>query len=164
MLYPRGNALTDTMPFTDRDEVHWIVYIEGVEPDPSSRRWGQTVLPGRRLRFDSATASRTSIQVPAGSPYLPDPRLQSLLDQAQSLPAGLESPAAVTGVRLPLAGKSRARRKQPSTAAAGALRRLWTWGWDRGPRLVRRLGQFVATILAVVQKGAMRSGLRRARR
>jgi len=46
--YPRGKALTDTMPLTDRDAVHRLVYIEGVPPDPRPRRWGWTLLPEHR--------------------------------------------------------------------------------------------------------------------
>lgn len=73
------------MPFTDRDGVSWLAYIEGV---PSAARWqrSRASLPGRRLRFDSTTDSRATIRLPAGSPFLADERLQSLLDEAASLP------------------------------------------------------------------------------
>jgi hypothetical protein len=166
LLYPRGNALTDTMPFTDRDAVHWLVYVEGIPPDPRSRRWGQTVLPGRRLRFDSAMESRTSIQVPAGSPYLTEPRLQSLLDQAQPVLAGPKPQAVAMRVPLPPPGESGARRERPGAAASEALRRLWRWASDPAPPLVNLLEQFVSALLATLQglEGAMRSGLHRGRR
>jgi len=86
-FYPRGNPLTESMPFTDGDGVCWLAYIEGVPATPRPRLWSQTVLPGRRLRFDSATESRVTSRLPAGSPFLVDARLQSLLDEAQSVPA-----------------------------------------------------------------------------
>ncbi len=165
-MYPRGNALTDTMPFTDRDKVHWLVYIEGVPPDPSPRRWGQAVLPGRRLRFDSVTESRTTIQVPAGSPYLADHRLQSLLDQAQPVLAGSRSPPAATGARAPLPGEPGVRRPPPGAVVSKTLRRAGKWASDRAPPLVNLLEQFVSAVITTMQglEDAMRSGLRRARR
>lgn len=84
--YPRGNPLTEWMPFTDGDGVCWLAYIEGTPPPPRRRLWTQAVIPGRRLRFDSATESRFTTRVPAGSPFLADARLQSLLDEAQPVP------------------------------------------------------------------------------
>jgi hypothetical protein len=66
--------------------VGWLAYIEGVPTDRPPRLQGRTTLPGRRLRFDSATESRMTTQVPAGSPFLSDARLQSLLDDAQPVP------------------------------------------------------------------------------
>jgi len=75
------------MPFTDGDGVCWLAYIEGVPAAPSPRLWSQTVLPGRRLRFDSATESRVTTRLPAGSPFLADARLQSLLHEAGPVPA-----------------------------------------------------------------------------
>jgi hypothetical protein len=166
LLYPRGNALTDTMPFTDRDEVRWLVYIEGIPPDPLARRWSQTVLPGRRVRFDSATESRTSIQVPAGSPYLADRRLQSLLDQAQPVFTGPKPQAVAMRVPLPPPGESGARRERPGAAASEALRRLWRGASNPAPPLLGRLEQFLSAVLATMQalEGVMRSRLHRARR
>ena len=55
------------MPFTDGDGVGWLAYSEGVPGDRPPRLQGRTTLPGRRLRFDSATESRMTTQVPAGS-------------------------------------------------------------------------------------------------
>ncbi len=81
--YPRGNALTESMPLLASDGMRWLAYIEGVPADPPRRLWRQVVLPGRRLRFDSANESRATIHFPAGSPFLADARLQSLLDEAQ---------------------------------------------------------------------------------
>ena len=42
-----------------------------------------SALPDRHLRFDSPTESRFTSLVPAGSPFLAEARLQSLLDEAQ---------------------------------------------------------------------------------
>lgn len=166
-FYPRGNALTETMPFTDPDGVRWLVYIEGVPPDPQRRRWGQTVLPGRRLRFDSATESRTSIHVPAGSPYLTEDRLQGLLNQTHPvLLAGPKSRAAVTLAPLSPTSESWARGEQPVGAASEASQWLWRWASDRAPRLLARFKQFVAAAVGAMQvlESAIRSGPRRARR
>ncbi len=166
-FYPRGNALTETMPFTDPDGVRWLVYIEGVPPDPQRRRWGHATLPGRRLRFDSATESRTSIHVPAGSPYLTEERLQGLLDETHPLPlAGPKSRAAATLARLPPTSESGAPRKQPVGAASGASRWLWRWALERAPRLLDRFKPFVSAVLGAMQvmETAIRSRPRRARR
>lgn len=91
-FYPRGNPLTESMPFLASDGVHWLAYIEGVPSDPPPRLWRQVVLPGRRLRFDSANESRVTSHLPAGSPFLTDGRLQSLLDEAQLVPSPASSP------------------------------------------------------------------------
>jgi hypothetical protein len=85
LRYPRGNALTESMPFTARDGVHWLAYIEGI-PQPRERLWHRATLPGRHLRFDSAAESQVTAELPAGSPFLPDERLQALLDQAHPVP------------------------------------------------------------------------------
>ena len=45
-----------------------------------------SLLPDRHLRFDSATESRFTSLVPAGSPFLAEARLQSLLDESQPDP------------------------------------------------------------------------------
>jgi hypothetical protein len=82
--YPRGNPLTESMEFTDRDGAVWLAYIEGAQPAaPRRQRGSPNVLPDRHLRFDSATESRFTSRVPAGSPFLAEARLQSLLDEAQ---------------------------------------------------------------------------------
>jgi hypothetical protein len=153
------------MPFTDRDVVHWLVYIEGVPPDPRPRRWDRAVLPGRRLRFDSATESRITLQVPAGSPYLAERQLQLLLDQAQPLLA--KSQTAATQARPPVPGESGARRDQPPLAVASkTLRRLGKWASDRTPALLSQFRQVVSAVLATIEglEDAMRSVLRGARR
>jgi hypothetical protein len=81
--YPRGNPLTESMEFTDRAGTVWLAYIEGARPAPRKPRKSAILLPGRHLRFDSATESRFTSRVPAGSPFLAKARLQSLLDEAE---------------------------------------------------------------------------------
>ena len=83
--YPLGLPLTESMEHTATDGTCWLAYIEGI-PSPPQRRWRrQTLLPGRRLRFDSVSGSRTITPVPAGAPFLTEGRLQELLDRATPL-------------------------------------------------------------------------------
>lgn len=137
------------MPFTDGGGVGWLAYIEGVPTDRRPRLQGRTTLPGRRLRFDSATESRMTTQVPAGSPFLSDARLQSLLDDAQPVPPppprrrssdarGRRHPvvAWVSEARelgAVLADQSRARRRaaDPRYALPYRLRQLVSTAFDR---------------------------------
>jgi hypothetical protein len=97
-FYPRGNPLTQSMEFADQDGSVWLAYIEGTGPsqeEPGSA----TLLPDRHLRFDSATESRFTSLVPAGSPFLAEVRLQSLLDESQPDPPSaltMGSPARTT--------------------------------------------------------------------
>jgi hypothetical protein len=84
--YPRGNPLTESMEFSDRDGAVWLVYIEGASQPPGWQVDGATALPDRHLRFDSASESRFTSHLPAGSPFLAEARLQSLLDEAQPDP------------------------------------------------------------------------------
>jgi hypothetical protein len=90
-FYPRGNPLTESMEFTDRDGAVWLAYIEGAQLAPGKQRGRASALPDRHLRFDSAAGSRFTSLVPAGSPFLAEARLQSLLDEAQP-----DLPVAVT--------------------------------------------------------------------
>jgi hypothetical protein len=89
--YPRGNPLTESMELTDRDGTVWLVYIEGAPRPPGWYLESGTALPDRHLRFDSASESRFTSHLPAGSPFLAEARLQSLLDEAQ-----LDPPLAMT--------------------------------------------------------------------
>ena len=84
--YPRGNPLTESMEFSDRDGAVWLVYIEGASRAPGWQLESGTALPDRHLRFDSASESRFTSHLPAGSPFLAEARLQSLLDEAQPDP------------------------------------------------------------------------------
>lgn len=87
-FYPRGDPLTQSMEFKDRDGAVWLAYVEGAPGTPRRQRGrGRgTNLPERHLRFDSATESQFTSVVPAGSPFLAEARLQCLLDQARSDP------------------------------------------------------------------------------
>ena len=85
-LCPRGNALTESMPFADREGIAWLAYIEGIA-SAEGHLPGNGRLPGRRLRFDSETDSRVTSELPAGAPFLSDERLQALLDRAQAVTA-----------------------------------------------------------------------------
>jgi hypothetical protein len=100
--YPRGNPLTESMEFRDRDGVVWLAYVESTGLSPEREATGATVLPERHLRFDSVTESRFSSRVPAGSPFLVEARLQSLLDEARPdlpmAPASGESTRAEPGL------------------------------------------------------------------
>ena len=86
-LLSRGTPLTPVMEFTDSGGRAWLAYVEAAPP---VRRWrflSETVLPGRRVRFDSADESRATSRVPAGAPFLPEPRLEVLLAESAVLPA-----------------------------------------------------------------------------
>jgi hypothetical protein len=86
LLVPRGNPLTEGMNLTAHDGVRWTAYIDGYSPRRPRRLLAQTVLPGRRLRFDSASESRISPELPAGSPFLDERRLLVLLATSPLLP------------------------------------------------------------------------------
>jgi hypothetical protein len=139
-LYERGNPLTQSMRFTDRDGAVWLAYVEGAEPAPTGRLRKPTVLPGRRLRFDSATESRFATSVPAGSPWLAEARLQSLLDEArpdQRPAATAEAPTAGDWVvEWPLRAA-----KSGQEAVAGGYRR-----WQEGAPQRKALGRKVLDI------------------
>jgi hypothetical protein len=84
--YPRGNPLTESMEFSDRDGAVWLVYIESASGPPGWQLEISSALPDRHLRFDSASESRFTSHLPAGAPFLAEARLQSLLDEAQPDP------------------------------------------------------------------------------
>jgi hypothetical protein len=121
-LLPRGNALTEVMELTARDGGHWVAYIEGFPSVHARRLFPQTVLPGRRLRFDSAAESRVSGEVPAGSPFLSERRLLALLAASPVLPLVETAPAA----------PSRVARWRTAWHAASRQGRA---AWSRGRRL-----------------------------
>jgi hypothetical protein len=85
-LSPRGVPLTESMPFVARDGVVWLAYLEGFIPERPWVMWYRTLLPGRRLRFDSAGESRMVTSIPAGAPFLSEDRLRTLLDNARPIP------------------------------------------------------------------------------
>ena len=98
------------------------------------RRRKPTVLPGRRLRFDSATESRFTSSVPAGSPWLAEARLQSLAGRSPTRPASCRRPlprrppanGSSSGLSEP---PSRARKPSPTATAAGRRERLSGRPW-----------------------------------
>ena len=88
VLVPRGNPLTEVMELTDRDGRRWVAYIDGLPPVERPRSFlNQTILPPRRLRFDSASESRVNPELPAGAPFLTECRLLGLLGGSGVLPA-----------------------------------------------------------------------------
>jgi hypothetical protein len=93
-LMPKGNALTPSAELTAPNGVPWIAYIEGLPAVPQHGLLKRTVLPGRRLRFDSGTESRLSPDLPAGSPFLREARLLELLRSSRPLAESEPLPAA----------------------------------------------------------------------
>jgi hypothetical protein len=85
-IRPQGLPLTDTMPLTTADGVRWIAYVEGFPRESPRGFRDRAMLPGRRLRFDSASGSWISLVVPAGAPFLSPGRLTELLRRAQPYP------------------------------------------------------------------------------
>jgi hypothetical protein len=155
--YPRGNPLTQSMEFTDRDGAVWLAYIEGAGPPPRPEQAIGSVLPERHLRFDSATESRFTTLVPAGSPFLAEARLQSLLDGAQPEP----QPASSTGAPardLPSPGHG----VEELTRAVGPAREAiadWFQRWEQSAsrrqalrrRVVERLSGAASTMHGLVE-------------
>jgi hypothetical protein len=124
------------MPLTTADGVRWIAYVEGF-PRESLRFRNRTMLPGRRLRFDSASGSWISLIVPAGAPFLSQGQLTELLRRAQPFPPPFIPPRVprhvlfwrwmvermVRGVRwgFALAGETHRRWREDRARAAARL-------------------------------------------
>jgi hypothetical protein len=143
--YPRGNPLTESMEFTDRAGTVWLAYIEGAEPATSRPSSTVTVLPERHLRFDSTTASRFTSRVPAGSPFLAEARLQSLLDEARSelpLPSTSSSARAVRPRSRAIEWSGRAI--ESSRGAIADWSRRWRGTTSRRRALRRHLSDLAA--------------------
>ena len=138
-LYERGNPLTKSMTFTDRDGAVWLAYIEGAEP-PASRRRRKAVLPGRRLRFDGATESRFTSSVPAGCPFLTEARLQALLDEARPDHPSAEPVAAPAAGDWVVEWPLRAAKSGQEVVADGYRR------WQEGAHQRKALGRKVLDI------------------
>jgi hypothetical protein len=129
-FYPRGNPLTLSMEFTDRDGAVWLAYIEGTGRPPERQLGRATVLPDRHLRFDSATESRFTSLLPAGAPFLSEARLQSLLDESRPDPPAVLT----TGSPAPAPSSARYRAVYVSTRALESGREAiadWSRGWQR---------------------------------
>lgn len=88
---PRGNPLTDSVTIIDPAGTAWLAYVEPAPAELPFRR-NAAVLPGRRLRFDSADASLMVSPIPAGAPFLADVRLLELLARAQPIPQPAAAP------------------------------------------------------------------------
>jgi hypothetical protein len=146
-FYPRGNPLTQSMEFTDRDGAVWLAYIEGTERPLEGQPASATDLPHRHLRFDSATESRFTSLLPAGSPFLAEARLQSLLDESR-----LDPPSALP-VGSPARTPSRARRRvtHVSARAVESGREAiadWSRIWQQTASRVEALGRSVPELLS----------------
>jgi hypothetical protein len=139
--YPRGNVLTEWMPFTDDDGVYWLVYIEGVPQPSRPRPWSRVTLPGRRLRFDSDSESRFTLRVPAGAPFLADARLHALLAEAQPVPPAASntgsSRGAIAALGRPVAEWA-TRAAESGREAVADLPRRWRQTANRRQALRRR--------------------------
>ena len=145
--HPRGNPLTQSMEFTDRDGAAWLTYIEGcAQSCPERQPTSAAVLPARHLRFDSATESRFTASLPAGSPFLSEARLQSLLDAARSDPP----PASTVGSPgRTLFGPG--QRLARWVRAAGARREAiadWPRRWRQSARRQQAPGHHVLELLS----------------
>ena len=118
------------MPLSGPDGTEWVAYVEGVPPEPVGILGRRTVLPGRRLRFDSAGESRTTGRVPAGAPFLTAARLVALLTASDPFPppaAPARPPAHVRLRRLSEDLRSWARQLRRRAASAAAR---WAPRWD----------------------------------
>ena len=128
VVLAHGTPLTPVVELTGPDGVRWVAYVEGVPPVRHRHVLSETLLPGRRMRFDSANDSRVNPTVPAGSPFLAGGRLQAILAGATSLP-----------------------RSQPPSPSRDSLRRR-RWGVPRGGRA----WAWVCDTAARVSRGTMR--------
>lgn len=167
-LYPRGNPLTESMPFTAYDGVYWLAYVEGVPADPPPRWRHRAVIPGRRLRFDSAFDSRVSPVLPAGSPFLPEAVLRELLEAAEPVPPPHPTRRrddAHSGARAVTRWAKHVSERVRSCAAESAER--WRQGAAQRQALRDHIRQRIAdayrAVAALLSEG-LRAGGRRARR
>jgi hypothetical protein len=135
------------MEFSDRDGAVWLVYIEGASQPPGWQLESASALPDRHLRFDSASESRFTAQLPAGSPFLAEARLQSLLDEAQPDPPLTMT----TGSPAPALSSSGDRAIEWSTGTVEAGReaiadwsRLWQQTASRMEALRRHLHELLS--------------------
>lgn len=147
-LCPRGNPLTESMPFADREGITWLAYIEGVA-SAEGHLPGNGRLPGRRLRFDSETDSRVTSELPAGAPFLSDERLQVLLDRAQAVPP----PSTATWQlyeppeRLQRAVELTVRAAKAGALALVELARRWREGAPRRRELRQQAAELMSAAL-----------------
>jgi hypothetical protein len=145
--YPRGNPLTESMEFADRDGTVWLAYVEGGQGSPLREVGSASTLPDRHLRFDSATESRFTALLPAGSPFLAEARLQSLLDESQPDPAlsrTTDSPAGVVSIPEYRALALSDRAVESGREAIAAWSRRWQRTGSRMEALRRDLRELLS--------------------
>jgi hypothetical protein len=152
-ICPRGNPLTESMPFTAQDGTSWLAYIEGV-PHAPIVYGARPSLPPRRLRFDSANESRVTAELPAGSPFLSDARLETLLDRAQPIAppttASWEPIESTVQLRRAIEWSTRAGKAGVTTLAGWARR--WREGADRRRALRRQAAQLLAGAIETTRR------------
>ena len=132
--YPRGNPLTDSVTVTDGAGIAWLAYVEPAPSETPLRR-SATVLPGRRLRFDSADVSLIVSPIPAGSPFLTEDRLRALLGRAEPIPRPEPPPAR----RIPVRTLWSVDWGESLSAAVGAVRDAGARQW-RATAGLRQVG------------------------
>jgi hypothetical protein len=168
-LYPRGNPLTESMPFTAYDGEYWLAYVEGMPADPPPRWRHRAIIPGRRLRFDSAFDSRVSPVLPAGSPFLPEAVLRELLDAAEPVPPPPHPARRRDDVRSRSGAVTRWAKRTSELVRTTAVD--WVERWRQGAaqrqalrdRAQQRLLDAYHALAALLSEG-LRAGGRRARR
>jgi hypothetical protein len=159
------------MELTGRDGTRWLVYVEAVPSNrPRARISGVDLLPDRRLRFDSASESRVLGEVPAGSPFLPEARLQELLAFAAPLAGAeaLETPLPADNDRGGSGSPTRAIKLGAAVAATAAVTegvRRWHQARERRRSIRSRLdrGLAAAAERVTLWVGALLQATRRAR-
>ena len=163
-LIPRGVPLTESMTFAARDGVAWLAYLEGFVPDRPLVMWYRTLLPGRRLRFDSAQESRMVTQIPAGAPFLSEERLRALLEQARPIPpVPPVRPTGYTPWRRNPVRKWTAKASDLGGAMLAESARRWQAGAGRRRAIRYQVGRSVTgTLDALVARveGAVHGGPR----
>jgi hypothetical protein len=155
-LIPRGVPLTESMPFVARDGVRWLAYLEGFIPERPWVMWYRTLLPGRRLRFDSAGESRMVTSIPAGAPFLSEDRLRGLLDNARPIPPARPSrPSRYSPWRRNPVSAWTARASDLGGAVLAESARRWRRGAPRRRdiryRVARSVGGTVESVLAKLE-------------
>ena len=148
-LFPRGDPLTEVMELTTPDGVRWVAYIDHI-PAPHRGLMAPIALPGRRLRFDSATESRATREVPAGSPFLAERRLLDLLAASPVLPLAEAVPLVfdLAPAQPPAAWR---RRYETAVARGRAL-------WSRGSRVAADVAATIRVGMEVILYGLRSAG------
>lgn len=148
-LFPRGDPLTEVMELTTPDGVRWVAYIDHI-PAPHRGLMAPIALPGRRLRFDSATESRATREVPAGSPFLAERRLLDLLGASPIIPVAYPTPLVfeLAPARPPAAWRP---RYETAMTRGRAL-------WSRGGRVAADVAGTIRVGMKVILYGLRSAG------